>query len=61
MVTPEDLPPRPTIAQAAEAFGLSQATIRRWIGVGRIKAYRLSPRIIRIDRDSLLAIQKVMR
>lgn len=55
-----DLPARLTMKQAAEAFGLSDRTIRRWIADGLIVAYRVGPRFIRIDRDSLLALEKRM-
>mgnify|MGYP001435500878 CR=1 FL=1 len=56
----ESLPARLSIQQAAAVFGLSQKTIRRWLAEGRIKGYRLGARAIRIDRDSLLAVQRPM-
>lgn len=55
-----DLPPRLSIQQAADAFGVSTKSIRRWVADGRISAYRIGSRTIRIDRDSLLAMQKPM-
>lgn len=54
------LPARVSIQQAAETFGMSEKTIRRWISAGRLKAYRVGTRMIRVDRDSLLAIQRPM-
>ncbi|OBH55404.1 helix-turn-helix domain-containing protein [Mycobacterium sp. E2479] len=54
----ESLPVRISIAQAANAFGLSEKTIRRWASDGTVQAYRLGKRAIRIDRDSLLAVQR---
>jgi len=54
----ESLPVRLSIQQAASLFGLSDKTIRRWIADGRVKAVRLGARTIRIDRDSLLAVQR---
>ncbi|MDM4141380.1 MULTISPECIES: helix-turn-helix domain-containing protein [Mycobacterium] len=54
----ESLPVRISIAQAAAVFGLSHKTIRRWLAEGRISGYRLGKRAIRIDRDSLLAVQR---
>jgi excisionase family DNA binding protein len=54
----ESLPARLSINQAATAFGLCDKTIRRWLSEGRIKGYRLGKRTIRIDRDSLLAVQR---
>lgn len=43
-----------TIQDAAAAFGLSHKTIRRWVACGRLQAYRVGPRAIRVDRDSLM-------
>ena len=56
----ENLPARVSIQQAALFLGLSEKTIRRWIADGHIKAYRLGARTIRVDRESLLALQKPM-
>jgi len=50
----KSLPPRPTIKQAAEAIGVHDKTIRRRISEGTLVAYRIGPRSIRVDRDSLL-------
>lgn len=55
------LPSRPTIGQAAERLNCSGKTIRRMIADGRLKAYRIGGRsTIRIDRDSLLALEVPM-
>lgn len=55
------LPLRPTIPQAAERLNCSEKTIRRMIADGRLKAYRIGGRAtIRIDRDSLLSLEKPM-
>ena len=54
------MPARLTIKQAAEYHGVSDKTIRRMIAGGRLKAYRLGARMIRVDRDSLLALEKPM-
>jgi excisionase family DNA binding protein len=56
MRTQTDLPPRPTIKQAAEFHGVDDKTIRRWIAGGRLTAYRVGPRLIRLDRDSVLKL-----
>lgn len=40
-----------TIAQAAEEYGVSAKTIRRYISAGRIEAYRFGPKLIRLDLD----------
>jgi len=42
-----------TIKEAAETVGVSARTIRRYIASGRIPAYRLGPRMIRVDADQL--------
>jgi excisionase family DNA binding protein len=49
------LPPLPSIRQGADWLGVSDKTVRRYIAQGRIKAKRIGPRLIRIERDSLLA------
>jgi excisionase family DNA binding protein len=56
--TGADLPARTTIKQAAAFHGVDQKTIRRWIAEGRLKAHRVGPRLIRVDRDSLLALAR---
>jgi excisionase family DNA binding protein len=48
------LPALLSIAQVAEATGLSDKTIRRRIDDGTFKAHRIGPRILRIERDSIL-------
>ena len=50
------LPPRPSIKQAADWIGVDPKTIRRWIAQGRLQAVRVGPRLIRIDREALLAL-----
>jgi len=42
-----------TIATAAEQVPCSERTIRRYIADGRLKGYRVGPRMIRIDLDEL--------
>jgi excisionase family DNA binding protein len=49
------LPARPPIQQAAASLGVDPKTVRRYIAQGRIKAVRIGPRLIRIERESLLA------
>lgn len=51
-----NLPPRPSIRQAAEFHGVDPKTIRRWIAEGRLTAYRVGPRLIRLDRAEVLAL-----
>jgi len=50
------LPPRATIKKTAEHLGVSEKTVRRYIAQGRLKAHRVGPRLIRIDRESLLKL-----
>jgi excisionase family DNA binding protein len=38
-------------AELAEARGVSMTTVRRWIKDGRVQAYRMGPRLIRVDLD----------
>jgi excisionase family DNA binding protein len=52
------LPPRPTIRQAAEFHGVDVKTIRRWIAEGRLRAYRIGPRLIRLERESVLKLAR---
>jgi excisionase family DNA binding protein len=48
------LPPQPTIKQTAEYFGNDPKTIRRWIAQGYLTAHRVGPKLIRVDRASIL-------
>lgn len=50
------LPPQPDIKQAAKFFGVDPKTVRRYIADGRLIAYRVGPRLIRIDRESILKL-----
>lgn len=43
------MPEKITIAEAADTYRVSPRTIRRYIAAGRITAYRLGPRMIRLD------------
>jgi excisionase family DNA binding protein len=53
---PPELPRHPSIPQVALWHNVSTKTVRRWLSEGRIKGYRLGDRLIRIDRDSVLAM-----
>jgi excisionase family DNA binding protein len=48
--------PYVSVAQAAEELDVSRSTIWRWIGEGRIRAYKVGPRTVRIPRDELDAL-----
>jgi excisionase family DNA binding protein len=56
--TPTGLPALLSIAQLTEVTGLSAKTIRRRIADGTLRAYRLGPRCIRIERDAVLELLK---
>lgn len=56
MTLTHTLPAHPSIQQSAEYLGVDPKTIRRYIAQGRLKAKRVGPRLIRVDRESLLAL-----
>ncbi|MEX1254092.1 MAG: helix-turn-helix domain-containing protein [Dehalococcoidia bacterium] len=45
-----------TVAEAASVLNVSRTTIWRWIDAGRLTAYRVGPRTIRIAREQLDAL-----
>ncbi len=47
----------PMKAAAIEA-GVSVCTLRRWIAEGRLPAYRVGPRLIRVDLADLDALAR---
>jgi excisionase family DNA binding protein len=52
----DTLPPLPSLQQSAAYLGVSEKTVRRYIAQGRIKAKRIGPRLLRVERESLLAL-----
>lgn len=42
-----------TLKQAAEWYGVSERTLRRRISEGRLRAYRVGPRSIRVSVEDL--------
>jgi excisionase family DNA binding protein len=47
-------PRRPaSVARAAEHYDVSERTIRRWITSGQLPAWRIGPRVLRVDLDDL--------
>jgi excisionase family DNA binding protein len=54
------LPAFPTQHHAATYLGLSEKTVRRYIADGRLVAYRVGPRAIRVDRESVLNLARPM-
>ena len=49
------MPKKVSIAAAADHYDVSQQTVRRWISSGKIHAYRVEPRLIRVDLDEIEA------
>ncbi|GLC05323.1 helix-turn-helix domain-containing protein [Mycobacterium kiyosense] len=45
-----------TTRLAAEVCGVHVNTIRKWIGEGRLRAYRVGPQKLRVDREDLAAL-----
>jgi excisionase family DNA binding protein len=42
-----------SVAEAADYLGLSPKTLRRYIASGRLTAYRVGPRHLRVDLDEV--------
>lgn len=55
---PENKPRLVATGVAAKRYSVSNQTVRRWIAAGRITAYRVGPKLIRVDLDEIDA--KVM-
>lgn len=51
--TPTDF----TVESAAAELGVHPRTIRRWIERGQLRAYRVGPRLLRIDAEALDAVK----
>lgn len=47
-----------TIPEAAAALKVSPVTIARWLKQGRLQAYRMGPRAVRIRREDLIEVLK---
>jgi excisionase family DNA binding protein len=45
-----------TLPETAEYLAVSVLTVRRYITAGRLRAMRVGPRMIRVDRDSVEAL-----
>jgi len=46
------------LTEAAESIGVSKRTIRRRIADGSLPAYRIGPRLIKVDRTAVEALAK---
>lgn len=42
-----------TVADVVREYGIGERTCRRWIAEGRLTAYRIGPRLIRLDADQV--------
>jgi excisionase family DNA binding protein len=42
-----------SLADAAEHVGVTTRTLRRWIAAGALPAYRVGPRLVRVNLDDL--------
>jgi excisionase family DNA binding protein len=51
-----DLPARPTIAQTAAYLNINEKTVRARLADGTLRGYRIGPKLIRIDRESILSL-----
>lgn len=49
---------RISIQEAAELLGVSTDTVRRRISDGSLTAYRIGPRLLRVDRAAVEALAK---
>ncbi|ALF00904.1 excise [Mycobacterium phage Serenity] len=52
------MPPRASIQQTADYLGVHPNTVRNYIAAGKLKAVRLGPRLIRVERDSVEALMR---
>lgn len=50
-----------TVAQAAQALKISTVTVHRWLKQGRLSAFHVGPRAVRIRRDDLAQVVRPMR
>lgn len=54
----EPVPEMATVAETAERLKCSTKTVRRYIADGRLTAYRVGPKMLRVD---LADVEKLMR
>lgn len=47
-----------TIAEATEVLKVGRATLHRWLKAGRLRAYQVGPKAVRIRRGDLQAMMK---
>jgi excisionase family DNA binding protein len=51
----------PGIRDTATELGLSIDTVRRYIATGRLRAYRVGPRLLRVRREDIDALLAASR
>lgn len=51
MNPPDDLV---TLQEAGERVGVHHRTVRRWVTTGRIRGWRLGPRLMRVQMSEVL-------
>lgn len=44
---------RISINEVADEFGISPRTVRRYIATGRLTAYKVGPKLVRLDPDQV--------
>lgn len=49
-----------SLDQAAEVCGVSTKTVRRWISAGILPAYRLGPRVLRVNARDLETLGRLI-
>jgi len=49
-----------TLSEAAEWLALDEKTLRRWISQGRLTAYRVGPKLIRLDGGEIESMIRVV-
>lgn len=57
-LAPTPAPRMLELRAAAERLNVSDKSVRRWIASGRLKAYRVGPRLIRVDAASVEALMQ---
>lgn len=45
-----------TMRAAADYWGVSERTLRRWVAEGRLRAYRVGPRAVRVRAEDVEAL-----
>lgn len=46
------------LVDAGEYLGVHQRTVRRYISEGRLKGYRVGPRLVKVDQGDLDALTR---